>query len=283
MRLLRWTSAYFSKFGIDTPRVDAEVLLAHCLGINRIDLYLRHDQPLEKDELFRFKQVIRRRVRREPVAYITGRREFWSIDLKVSSQVLIPRPETELLVEHAQEMMAGRQAVRVLELGTGSGAICLALATLNPDWWIVGSDISFKAVALARSNAMDHDLANRVAFMVADWTAAIDPIGPGFDLVISNPPYIKSADLEELEPEIRLFEPRIALDGGQNGLECIEQIVKKAESHLKADGFLMLEIGHDQQQEVESLLRDRSAYHQVYSLKDYGGHWRVVVGRRKSG
>ncbi len=280
MRLLRWTADYFAGRGIDTPRIDAEVLLAHCLGLGRIDLYLRHDQPLEKKELARFRQLVKRRAGRQPVAYITGTKEFWSLDLEVSPHVLIPRPETEVLVEQALAIMGARDEAAVLELGTGSGAISLALASQRPGWWIAASDISPEAVALARSNAVKHGLDDRVDFFVADWLSAIDGSKLRFDLIVSNPPYIRAREIERLEPEISRYEPRLALDGGGNGLACLERIVAAAGPCLKTGGFLLLEIGHDQKAAAESLLRGQGVYQQVVTVRDYGGSWRVVMGRK---
>ncbi len=281
MRLLRWTADYFSGHGIDTPRIDAEVLLAHCLGLSRIDLYLRHDQPLEQGELARFRELVRRRARREPVAYITGGKEFWSLELQVSPHVLIPRPETELLVEQALEVMGPRKEAVALELGTGTGAISLALASQRPGWWIAASDISPEAVALARANAVKHGLEGRVSFFVSDWLAAVATTEPQFDLIVSNPPYIRSREIGRLEPEISSYEPRLALDGGVSGLECLTRIISAAGPCLKAGGFILLEIGHDQKDAAESLFRDRGVYHQVTTVRDYGGSWRVVMGRKK--
>lgn len=280
MRLLRWTAAYFARHGIDTPRIDAEILLAHSLGLERIDLYLRHDQPLEKDELASYKELVKRRARREPVAYITGHKEFWSLELEVAPWVLIPRPETELLVEKALETMAGRDQARVLELGTGTGAVSLALAKQQPGWWIAASDISPAAAALARANAEKHGLENRIAFFVADWMEAVDAAESGFDLIVSNPPYIPSRQIGRLEPEVSIHEPRLALDGGRDGLACLAKIISSAGLNLKPGGYLLLEIGCDQKDAAEMLLKDQGDFKPVTAFKDYGGNWRVVMGHK---
>jgi release factor glutamine methyltransferase len=276
--LVAWTTEYFRRHGIDSPRLDAELLVAHALGLRRIDLYLRHDQPLNDGERTRIKDLLRRRVAREPVAYIIGRREFWSLDLEVSPAVLIPRPETEGLVTAALDLLAkpgGGRRPRMVDLGTGSGAIAIALATSRPDAAVWASDRSLEALAVARRNAHRHGVDARIQFLAADWLAPFPSAPPGFDVVAANPPYIPSAQLAGLEPEVRDFEPRVALDGAEDGLACLERIITDARRVLAPEGHLLLELGFDQSAAVAALLT-RAGFGEIRFHRDYAGHLRVA-------
>ncbi len=277
--LLRWATGYFEEKGIDSPRTTAEVLLAHGLKLERIDLYLRHDQPLNADELAAFKVLVKRRLSREPVAYITGRKEFWSLDLAVSPSVLIPRPETECLVEavldSASRMGAGGP-LRILDLGTGSGAIALALASQRPSDWIVASDRSPAALEVARENASAHGLDHRIRFVAADWLTGFSTRRSRFDIIVSNPPYIDTRVLDGLEPEIRRHEPRLALDGDAGGLRHLRRILDEAPGHLVPGGRLFLEMGFDQRQPLAAAIEGVGRYRDVEFIKDYSDTYRVV-------
>lgn len=277
--LLAWAADYFQQRGIDSPRTTADLLLAHALGVARIDLYLRHDQPLNADELAQFKGLIRRRLAREPVAYITGVKEFWSLELTVTPDVLIPRPETECLVEAALAAAAAmdcEQPLRILDLGTGSGAIAIALAKQLPGSRVVASEISPGAVAVARENVKRHNLKNQVRILTADWLSPFDASRRPFDLIVSNPPYISSNAFEDLQPEVRDYEPRRALDGRLGGLECLERIVSDAYRYLTAGGYLLLEMGHDQRERLHRMVRQTARYADIVFFKDYSGHDRVA-------
>ncbi|MFW5640543.1 MAG: peptide chain release factor N(5)-glutamine methyltransferase, partial [Thermodesulfobacteriota bacterium] len=208
LKLLRWTTDYFKSHHIENPRASAEILLSHLLGTARIDLYVRYDQPLMESELASFKTLIKRRVRREPVAYIVGEKEFWSMGLRVTPAVLIPRPETECLVEAALHRLDRDKSKRILDAGTGSGAVALALNRERPGNTIIASDRSREALAVARGNAIRHEAAESIAFFCGDWFEAIRPAVSNVDLIISNPPYIRTADLARLEPEVRAYEPK---------------------------------------------------------------------------
>jgi release factor glutamine methyltransferase len=279
--LLKWTTAYFKSHHIDQPRVDAEVLLAHTLKLKRIDLYLRYDQPMNRRELASFKPVIKRRVQGEPVAYILGSREFWSMDLLVNQDVLIPRPETECLVEAVLRCLSLESAPkRILDLGTGSGAIALALASQLPQHRYFASDRSVKAARVARQNTVRHELDGKIDHFCSDWWRAVKS-GPFFDMVVSNPPYIKSADIKALQPEIRKYEPIGALDGGEDGMESLGVIIEKAHTHLKPGGRLFLEIGFDQKEMVENIVDQSGFYEQPVTTKDYSGNDRVVEIKKK--
>ena len=276
--LLRWAAGYFDSRHIDSPRATAEILLAHGLGMARIDLYLRYDQPLTDDELGRFKTLVQRRVRREPVAYIVGEKEFWGLELAVSPHVLIPRPETECVVETILDRtLASKPArpQRVLELGVGSGAIVLALAKERPGNHYFALDRSVGALALARENARRHGLDQRIAFFAGNWFQTLAP-AQRFDLIVGNPPYIASGEMMHLAPEIRQYEPAGALDGGADGLTDIERIIQEAPGYLTPAGHLVLEIGYDQGEAVKVLAEATGKYLPPQVKSDYSGHDRVV-------
>jgi release factor glutamine methyltransferase len=285
MKLVEWASGYFDSHHIDSPRATAEILLAHAIRARRIDLYLRYDQPLNSDELNRFKTLIKRRKNREPVAYILGRKEFWSMDLEVNRNVLIPRPETECLVEKALESLAADPnpgCKSILELGTGSGAIVLALASENSRHSYLGTDVSSDAIRVACRNSMRHGLGEKIDFIVADWLAPFDAKSGIFDLIVSNPPYIRSGDLKRLQPEIHVYEPAAALDGAKDGLRYLRHIIQCAYRYLKPAGALLLEMGHDQLSPVKQIIDACGEYEDAQFFKDYGGHDRIVSIRKRS-
>lgn len=284
LRLVNWTASYFTSHEIEQPRATAEVLLAHILGLNRIDLYLRYDQPLERDELAYFKSCIKRRVDREPVAYITGEREFWSLTLAVTPDVLIPRPETECLVEAALAVMPADDetpACRVLDMGTGSGAIALAVASERPSATVFALDRSPAAIRIARSNARRHALDGRVQFFCSNWFASIRT-GRLFDVILSNPPYIRHDDMAGLQPEIIRYEPHGALDGGIRGLDDVAMILSHAKGFLRPGGHVLLEIGHDQKSAAQDIARKAGGFESAVFFKDYSGHDRVLQLRLAS-
>lgn len=277
--LLQRTTRYFEEQNIESPRLDAELLLAFALGITRIDLYLRHDQPLNPEELSRFRALVKRRRAREPVAYITGTKAFWDLELTVSPAVLIPRPETECLVEAALtflETCPGPPRRRLLDLGTGSGAIALALAHSCPEDAVVAVDRSCRALAVARNNGRRLNLQDRVAWVAGDWCETFQASRAPFDLIVANPPYIPCGQIDALQPEIARYEPRMALDGGRDGLDCLRGIIRQAPALLKHGGALILEIGHDQYPAVKRLAEAAHAYRDVACRPDYAGLDRVA-------
>ncbi|MGD8242881.1 MAG: peptide chain release factor N(5)-glutamine methyltransferase [Desulfobacterales bacterium] len=279
LSILEWTTGYFRKCHIETPRLDAEILLAHSLGLKRIDLYLRYDQPLGTDERAAYKRLVQRRAAREPVALIVGQREFWSLDLVVAPHVLTPRPETEHVVEAALAFLQSNAVVPdplVLDLGTGSGCIAVALAHCFPAARVVASDISRPALATARGNIVRHHLTDRVALVAGSAMDMFASTRSCFDLIVSNPPYIPSADIATLAPEVRDYEPRGALDGGVDGLDAYRRIIPAAATCLRPGGALILEIGWDQRQAINLLLEQSGGYRTWACTADYAGHDRVI-------
>lgn len=276
LKLLQWTAEYLQRHGIDQARSDAEILLAHTLRCQRIDLYLRYDQPLVADELSRFKALLKRRIARCPVAYILAEKEFWSLNLKVTPDVLIPRPETECLVETLLSAHSAETRFNVLELGTGSGAITIALAAERPGWKFWATDISGNAIAIAKHNATRHSVEGQIEFIEGHWFGALACGHTRFDLIVSNPPYIASGDLPDLEPEIREHEPIKALDGGPKGLDCIDHIIRRSPDYMVAGGQLVLEIGSDQAAAVKSLGLECGTYGRITITRDYGNLDRVA-------
>ena len=279
---LNWTSGYFASNQIESPRIAAEILLSHALNIRRLDLYLRHDQPLSKEELAIFKKLIKRRITREPVAYITGEREFWSLNFVVTPDTLIPRPETECLVEavltcldEIPSHIQSEHPCRVLDIGTGSGAIILALAAERKGPLYFANDRHMAAITVAKENAEKNGLLGQVLFFAGDWVSAVKN-RPLFDVIVSNPPYIPSGIIETLEPEVALFEPKTALDGGKTGLDCLGRIVATAGRCLKPGGHLVMETGYDQRAAMEEMLSTMDEYGDAVFIKDYAGNQRVV-------
>jgi len=274
LKLLRWTADYFAGRGIDSPRLDAELLLADTLGLDRVGLYLNFERPLQAEELANYREKVRRRAGREPLAYILGATEFWSLPLKVTPAVLIPRPDTELLVEEALKRLAG--ATQVLDVGTGSGALAIALVHECAEWTVTAIDVSATALAVAAENARANGVAERIAFMEAD--LADLPAGP-FDLVVSNPPYISTGDLAGLMPEVGDFEPHLALDGGADGLAAYRALAGQVSRVLAADGWLLVEVGIGQASSVRELFTE-AGLAEIFTARDLAGIERVVGGKR---
>jgi len=284
LQLLKWAADYFKSHRIHPPRPIAEILLAHILGFNRVDLYIQYDRPLNLRELAAFKDVIKRRLRGEPVAYIVGERGFWSLDLHVTPDVLIPRPETETLVEKALEVLpeAGAGEPRkVLDLGTGSGAIVLALAMERSGHRFYAVDRSWTALTVAGKNARKYGLKETVHFVCADWFDGLAEKQNGFDLIVSNPPYVRRADIDELAVDVSKYEPREALDGGPDGLEFIRILVRGAPTFVRPTGWLLFEIGYDQAEGVNRLMSATGGYEEIEVIQDYCGHDRVIRARVK--
>ena len=266
---------------IDSARLDAELLLGHALGVERSRLLLKRDATVDGAALARFHALIARRAGGEPVSYIIGRREFWSLEFIVTPAVLTPRPETELLVETVVKVLMAKSAPRILDLGTGSGAIAVALAKEIRGAEIVATDISADALEVARANARRHGVEERISFLAGDLFAPVADMTGAFDLIVSNPPYIRCDDFVSLPRDVRDFEPRIALDGGADGLDFYRRIAREAPRHLTAGGFVAIEIGANLGEEVARLLA-AADFDGARMEKDLAGLERVVRARRKA-
>lgn len=280
LKVLQWTTAFFERKNLEQPRASAEVLLAHLLKMERIQLYLNFDRPLTRAELTSYRAAIQRRAAREPTQYITGKQEFWSLELEVTPAVLIPRPETELLVEKTLELV-GNSVKRVLDLGTGSGAIALALAHECPTLRIIASDQSYEALQVARRNALRHQLQERVAFVATDLLCGFTTSVAPFDIIVSNPPYIGEKEFPALAPEIIQYEPSSALLAGPQGLTVIRRIIREAPGYLRNEGSLLLEIGVGQAELLQDELPKAHAFAHFEFLRDYSGILRVLHLRKE--
>ena len=258
----------------DSPRLDAELLLAHCLQKERSYLYAWGDKQVESSILKIFQQLIEKRLTDYPVAYLLGHQAFWSLDLMVNENVLIPRPETELLVEVALDKIQSLKAPKILDLGTGSGAIALAIAVERPDALITASDYSNKALIIAQQNAQQNNIKN-ISFLQSNWLAGI-AIQP-FDLIVSNPPYIKSQD-KHLQQGIR-HEPLDALVAGETGLDDIKIILEVAPDYMNKNAWLLIEHGYDQGEEVPILMK-RAGLQHAHCIKDYNKNNRMSMAKK---
>ena len=273
LEVLQWTGDYFAKQGIGSPRLDAELLLGEVMGLDRVGLYLNFDRPLLPEELEKYRKLVSRRAEREPLQYILGRTEFWSLPFVVNPAVLIPRPETELLVEEGIARI--KPGARVLDLGTGSGAVAVALAHEQPDVLVTAMDVSVEALRVTEKNAGINGVKSRIQLLNASFT---DPYPGSYDLILSNPPYVSDQEYEACMPEVKNYEPRLALLGGEDGLDCIRAIVKKASVALEAGGWLMLEVGATQAEMVLDLLKNQG-FLETFKRRDYAGIFRVIGGR----
>lgn len=271
-----------ARAGSESARLDAEVLLGHALAMTREQLLLMADQPIDAAHLERFESLLARRLSREPVAYIIERQEFWSLDFEVTRDVLIPRPETERLIEVVLLLAAqlrSNKPLRVLDIGTGSGAIAVAIAKELSSARIYATDISSSALAIARQNAARNGVDARITFRCGDLFAALADQTTAFDLIVSNPPYIRHAEIVTLKPEVCRWEPHTALDGGVDGLEFYRRIADRAGHFLAPNGAIALEIGADMRAEILPILMQTGFSRDVKIVKDYADRDRVVVAR----
>jgi release factor glutamine methyltransferase len=271
--VLRLSAGYLSEHGSPTPRLDAELLIGHALGLPRIELYTNFDRPLDEPELAACRALLERRGRREPVAYILGRWGFHGLDLTVDGRVLVPRPETEVLVERCLALLDGRDAPRVADVGTGSGAIALAIKAARPDAVVTATDVSPDALAVARANA--EALGLEVGLVEADLLAGVEG---RFALIASNPPYIGEAEVAGLEPEVADYEPRLATVAGPAGTEVLERLAAAASGALDPGGWLVVECGAGQARDVRGMLAAAGAA-ETFAEPDLAGIDRVVGGR----
>ena len=272
-KVLDFASDYFNKARIENPHLEAEILLAKALNAKRIDLYINFEKVMSADELARFKEYIKRRKDHEPSAYIIGTKSFMSLDLAVTKSVLIPRPETELIVESALSLLKGLDRPSVLDIGTGSGAIAVSLAKYLPTAKIAATDTSEKALEVAAQNASANGVSDRIRFETAD---LFPKSGEKFDLMVSNPPYIRTKDIEALPPEVKDHEPLSALDGGEDGMKYYGPIISGAKERLKENGHLILEIDPGLTLQISSMLKG-SGYAGIDVRRDLNGCERAVI------
>lgn len=281
MKILNWTKQYFADKGVENPRLDAEVLLCAVLKCERINLYVDFERPLTENELAQFKQYVVRRAKHEPLAYILGEKAFMRNMFKVTPDTLVPRPETELLVESivmAAEAVGGD--VKILDIGTGSGAIIVSLLDYLPQAKGVGVDISVGALTVAKENAVSIGVAERAGFLRSDVFSVL-PLDKKFDIIVSNPPYIPAGDIAGLAKDVQQ-EPIGALDGGVDGLDFYRRITNEAPLHMVEDGLLAFEIGIYQGDAVAELCR-QAGFGAVAIRKDYAGIERMVFAAKEGG
>jgi release factor glutamine methyltransferase len=274
--VVQLSTTYLAEHGSASPRLDAQLLCAHALGLRRIDLYLQFDRPLRDEELSAIREVIRRRGQHEPVAYITGERDFYGRAFNVTRDVLIPRPETETLVALAlRELRAGGQpaALRVADIGTGSGAIAVTLAAEVPELRVIATDSSAGALDVAMANAERHGVAGRVEFVHANWADTIDvPL----DMVLSNPPYVTTAEVADAEPDVRDFEPVLALLGGDDGLDAYRQLLASLRGRMRPHARLLFEVDPRGAAALTALITGQLAGAKIAVHADLAGNDRVV-------
>ena len=279
VEMIRWTADYLAARGVPNARLNAELLLAGVLGLKRLDLYLQFDRPLSPEELAEFKARLRRRARREPLQYIDGTAAFRDLVLRVDPRVLIPRPETEVLVQQVLDWARGRHALSAVDVGTGSGAIALALATEGPFARVVATDAHADALALARENHAAAAPGAPVEFRQGD---LLEPVrGERFDVVVSNPPYVGDEEAESLDPEVRDWEPAAALFAGAGGMDVIRRLVPQAAEALRPGGLLALEIGAAQGPAVARAIEETDAFGAPRVRPDLAGRDRIVLAERR--
>lgn len=278
IRLTRWSGGYLEEKGIENGRLEAELILAHVLEVDRLGLYLQFDRPIQSHELSPFKTLLLRRASREPLQYVLGTTAFRELDLRTDSRALIPRPETEVLVEEVLRWTTDRDgSLTGLDVGTGTGAIALSLLKEGPFEWIVATDLSPGALGLARENAMalglTHGLEPREGKL-------FQPVREGerFDLVVSNPPYVPEGDREILQPEVGDWEPEGALFAGPRGMDVLEPLARGAPAVLKPGGLFAVEVGDGQAPEVKGIVDETGAFSDVWIRRDLSGRERIVLG-----
>jgi release factor glutamine methyltransferase len=276
--VVAWATDDLRSRGSSSPRLDVELLLGLVLKLDRVQLIVDADRPLSKDELAAYRALHRRRRAGEPVAYLRGVREFYGRNFRVDARVLVPRPETEILVETAlRRTRALSLSARVLDLCTGSGCVAITLARERPTTRVVAVDLSEGALVVARENATRLGVTHQIALLRSDLYAALDP-GARFDLITANPPYISELEIPSLPPDVRDFEPRLALAGGEDGLAVVRRVVLGARSFLAPGGVLALEVGAGQAPEVQALF-EQGGFTAIERQRDYAGHERVVSGQ----
>lgn len=280
-RILEWTIGHLTDRKIETPRLDAEILLAHACGCRRIELYTRYDEVLGDQPRGVMRELVKRRAQHEPVAYLVGHREFFSLDFRVTSDVLIPRPDTETLVLELLDLAKSLDAPRILDIGTGTGCIAITAAVNLPTATVTAVDISAAALNVAAENAATHKVNDRVTFLESDLFASLGAES-SFDMIASNPPYIAEEEWATLQPDVREHEPRHALLAGADGLSVFRPLIAQAVSYLVPGGHLLLEMDTAQADAVCGLLKAESQLQNVRTVNDLTGRPRVAVAERRN-
>lgn len=284
-KLLNWVAEYLGKKGNDSPRLGAELLLSHVLAKKRIELYTQFDQCVAEDQLAQLRELVKRAGQHEPVAYLLGKTEFYSLELNVTPDCMIPRPETELLIERAIEFLRLRTGTQhVCDLCTGCGCIAVAIAKSFPNARIIATDISEPALHVAAKNVEKYHLKNRIELLCGD---LFEPVtqnlgGDRFDLIVCNPPYVSAAEYEALDKTVRDYEPKVALFAGADGLDICRRVIQDADRFLKQDGTLMLEIGYSQSLAIKDLLEQTGTFAEIRIEKDFQSHDRIVIAEKTS-
>jgi len=282
-RLLTWITEYLTKNEVDAPRLSGELLLSHVLELTRIDLYTQYNKPVGQAHLDQLRGLVKRAGQHEPVAYLVGRTEFYSLQMEVDGNCLIPRPETELLVQKAIEFLRTREGTQhVCDLCTGSGCIAVAIAKNVPDAKVTATDLSDAALAMAARNVEKHELQDRVELLCGD---LFEPLLPHldvtqWDLIVCNPPYVSAAEYEALDKNVKDYEPPSALLAGDDGLDVYRRLAEGVDQHLKPGGTLLLEIGYAQGPAVREMLTDTGLFAEVTVEKDDQNNDRIVTARR---
>ncbi len=279
--LLNWTAAYLAQKGMEFPRLDAEVLLAHALECKRIDLYgIRFGDVADDEVRKRYKELIHRRLEGCPVAYLVGRKEFFGLEFEVTPAVLIPRPDSELAVTECLGLAKKMPQPRILDIGTGSGNLAIAVAKHLAAARVTAIDLSADALAVAQRNAAKHNVGDRLRFLAGDLFAPLET-DARFDFILSNPPYIAREELDKLPPGVRDYEPKMALDGGPGGFLVFERLLDQARKFLEAGGALIVEIGAPQEKPARQRFEGYPEYELAATIHDYSGHPRVLCARKK--
>ena len=262
----------------DTPKLDIEILLSKALGdVDRLYIHLNLHKELTKEQLDSFNKMIQDRLKGRPIAYIVNNREFMGLDFYVEEGVLIPRPDTEPLVEEVIELVKGKENLKIVDIGTGSGAITVSLAKYIKDCQVYSLDISDKALSIGLKNAIANEVEDKINFIKSNIFSGIEDKGLKLDVIVSNPPYIRRADIETLHTQVKDYEPYIALEGGEDGLNFYRDITRESVKYLKDKGILAFEVGHDQAEDVSEILK-HNGYTNIYTKKDLQGIDRVVIG-----
>jgi release factor glutamine methyltransferase len=283
-KLLNWVTEYLTSKGIDSPRLSAELLLSYVLELKRIELYTQFERNVTGQQLDRLHDLVERAGQHEPVAYLVGKTEFYSLEVDITPDCMIPRPETELLVERAIEFLRTRSGKQfVCDLCTGSGCIAVAIARNYPSAHIIATDISDAALSVAAKNIEKHQLEERIRLLCGD---LFDPLIPQievnkFDLIVCNPPYVSAAEFEMLDKNVKDYEPKTALFAGDDGLDIYRRIIERVEQFLKPDAALMLEVGYNQGQAVRQLLEQANRFSEITIEKDFHGNGRVVIAKKQ--